>query len=379
MSANKQYQNRMDNQSHNGNGNGKGPYNGYGGNGHNSNGKTIYPIVEVRRAIQPRTYARRRPSLLPLVLLCSVVGLSIVLVMTSTRPSRVTQEISKSDAFRWGVNRAMSAAELTQTARSVQEWKQVSDWWQEAIELMQAVPKADENYSTATAKVDEYKTNLAYAQTRLKSAVSQPGAADLWGIGSRRAMVLKLQGKPVELERYDSICKEVLHYGRSQVELNNGFVTSYDDFDRNLKATSATLPTAVQSGQWDLGSTKADVLKIQGTPSRIAEYGYADLETLHYGSSTVDLANERVVGYNNRAGVLKVRTRPILTGGNASVWTPTSSREAVLQVQGTPTQISLSPSTCTETFYYGNSTVTLRNGFIAGYDNLDGNLRVKAQ
>jgi hypothetical protein len=374
----------MDNQSHNGNGNGKGHYNGYSGNGrngngHNENDKPLYPIVEVKRTIQPRTYARRRPSLLPLVFLCSVVGLGIVLVMTSTRPPKVTEEISKSDAFRWGVNRAMSAAELTQTARSAPEWQQVSDWWQEAIKLMQAVPKSDANYSTATAKIDEYQTNLAYAQTRLKSAVSQAGGADLWGIGSRRAMVLKLQGKPQEAERYDSICKEVLHYGRSQVELGNGFVTSYDDFDRNLKATSAILPTAVQAGRWDLGATKADVLKIQGTPSRIAEYGYADLETLHYGSSTVDLANERVVGYNNRAGILKVSTRPILPDGKATVWTPASSREAVLQVQGTPTQISLSPSTCTETFYYGNSTVTLRNGFIAGYDNLDGNLRVRAQ
>jgi hypothetical protein len=367
--------------------NGSNGYNGYGSsneysrNGYSSKGGAAYPLVEVRRTVQPQVYTKRSPSVLPLVSLCTAVCLGIVLVIWSARQPQLSDPIPKTEAFRWGVNRAMSAAELTQTAQTVKEWQQVVGWWQDAIKLMQTVPSSDQHHRTAVAKISEYQDNLRYAQGRSKEALSQSGAANLWGVGSRRALVLKLQGQPTKTERYDSICKEVFYYGSSQVEFNNGSVVQYDDFDRNLKATLTQVPAPRYQTYWDLGSAKAEVFRIQGTPNRIEQYDYSDLETLHYGNSTVEIEKQRVVGYDNRAQGLQVRTVPIQVNpnNNSPLWRLASSREDVLRVQGTPTRVLRSPSNCAETFYYGNSTVTFKNGFIAGYDNSDRNLSVQAQ
>lgn len=347
------------------------------------NGKVIYPIVEVRRVVQPRVYTRRYPSLLPLVFLCSMIGLGIVLFVNGTRQLETSKQVPRSEAFRWAVNRAMSAAELTQTAQSAKEWQQVANWWQEAVKLMQAVPKSDANHAVALAKITEYQNNLAYAQNRSAAAADQPAATkNLWGIGSRRAMILKLQGSPTEVDRYDSMCKEVLHYGKSRIELSNGMVTQYEDFDRKFKVSETEPPPSARSGSaWNLGSTKEDVFQIQGTPTRIVNYDYSDRETLYYGSSTVELTKQRVTGYSNEGGNLRVRIVPILSGneGAGNVWTLDSSREEILRVQGTPTQVLLDNSACSETFYYGSSSINFKNGFVAGYDNLDRNLRVKTR
>ena len=336
-------------------------------------------MLEVRPPIQP-PIQQRSSSLLALVALCSALALGTAVFIGSIQQPEPVRSIPKAEAFRWAVNRAMSAAELTQSAASVKEWQQVSDWWQEAIQLMQTVPISDQRYDVAVARVPEYQANLRYAEKRAQEARNQPATADLWGVGSRRAAVLKLQGKPTSTERYDSLCKEILQYGKSQVEFRNGLVVRYSDIDRNLKASATELPApSTQAGFWDVGSTKETVFQIQGTPSRVAQYDYSDQETLYYGDSTIDLSSERVTGYDNRDRNLKVQMTPVLTAGSSSVWTTDAPREEVLRVQGTPTQVMLNPSTCAETLYYGSSVVNLRNGFIAGYDNLDRNLRVQAK
>lgn len=337
--------------------------------------------MQVRRPV-PLLAARRSSSLLGLITLCSALALGTAVFIGSIQQSEPVRPIPKEEAFRWAVNRAMSAAELTQSARSLKEWQQVADWWQEAIQLMQTVPLSDPRHDVAVAKVDEYQTNLRYAEKRTQEAQNQPATAEIWGVGSRRAAVLKLQGQPTSTERYDSLCKEILQYGKSQVELRNGLVVRYTDTDRNLRASATELPApAVQAGLWDVGSTKETVFEVQGTPSRVAQYDYSEQETLYYGNSTIDLLSERVTGYDNQDRNLKVQMQPILTtdDSRSPVWTTDSHREDVLRVQGTPTQVTLNPSTCTETFYYGDSMVTLKNGFIAGYDNLGRNLRVQAK
>lgn len=345
------------------------------------NGRGTYPLLETRRIVQPRIYTSRSPSLLPLIVLCLAVGLAAAIFMQSTRQPESPTAVPDEAAFRLAVNRAMSAAELTQTAQSPKEWKQVTTWWEEAIQLMHNVPASDTNYKVAQAKVEEYQNNLQYAQGRLQTAPTQSPVDSLWGIGARRALVLKIQGQPVSTDRYDAICKEVLYYDKSQVELNNGIVVNYEDFDHKLKAVppNTPLPSSTASSTWDLGSTKDDVFRIQGTPTRVVNYEYSERETLYYGSSTVELAKQQVIGYRNEGGNLRVRTVPINSNpANGNLWTLSSSREDVLRVQGTPTEVRLEPSSCTETLYYGNSTVALKNGFISGYDNFDNNLRVKA-
>lgn len=355
------------------------------GNGKSeTNGKGTHPMIEVRRAPTP-VYSRRSPSLLPWLALCLAASLGFIVFMQDTQPPDQSSDvIPESEAFRWAVNRAMNAAELTQSAQSAAEWQQVTTWWQESIKLMQAVPKSDANHTVAVAKIGEYQKNLEYAQRKLKQGSSQPvSGKGLWSIGSRRASVIKVQGEPTEIDRYDSICKEVLYYGKSEVELNNGVVARYEDFNRNLKVaeTDAPILPPADGFSWNLGSTKAQIFDIQGTPTRLISYDYSERETLYYSDSTIELSKERVIGYNNVTGNLRVRVLPIWVNSDqpSNVWTLESSREQLLRVQGTPTQIVSDAPACTEMFRYGDSTVNLKNGFISGYDNLDKNLRVKAQ
>ncbi|QSJ16962.1 hypothetical protein JYQ62_35775 [Nostoc sp. UHCC 0702] len=83
-------------------------------------------------------------------------------------PSAVSSEsptfIPKSDNFREAVNQAISASNLTQSAKTQDEWKIIVHQWQAAIALMKKVPSSSPNYSIAQQKITEYQRNLSYAQ-----------------------------------------------------------------------------------------------------------------------------------------------------------------------------------------------------------------------
>jgi hypothetical protein len=75
------------------------------------------------------------------------------------------------DIFGEAVNKAMSAATITQSAKSKEDWNLVVSQWQEAIALMKTVPASSSNYTVAQKKAVEYQSNLDYAKQR--AAVSQ--------------------------------------------------------------------------------------------------------------------------------------------------------------------------------------------------------------
>lgn len=79
----------------------------------------------------------------------------------------------QTDTFKQAVNKAMTAANLTQVAKSQDEWKKVVSEWQEAIALMKSVRYSSPNYPVAQQKIVEYQRNLNYAQ---KNAVERRSA-----------------------------------------------------------------------------------------------------------------------------------------------------------------------------------------------------------
>lgn len=83
---------------------------------------------------------------------------------TTESPSNETIQDSTTDPFRDAVNRATTAAELAQTAKTSEEWFNVANAWQQAIDLMESVPQSNPNYEVAQQKAKEYQTNKAYAQ-----------------------------------------------------------------------------------------------------------------------------------------------------------------------------------------------------------------------
>jgi hypothetical protein len=370
----------------NGNGYSNGYSNGNGngnGNGYRNGGSHAPPVLERRWRNLSRVPTRRSLPLLPVAVLCMAIGLAIgIATLKDTNIANLQPTPSQVDAFRWAVNRAMSAAEVTQTAQTKDEWNTVVDWWKEAIRLMQSVSRTSPNYELAQEKVKEYQENLAYAQQQSKAREDVAIAAtQLWTKGSRRADVLRLQGDPTQTNRYDALCQEVLNYGSSTVNLNNGIVESFEDVDRNLKTAKDTvLTSAIASNDqsWTLGSSKDEVFRVQGTPDRVVNYDAPSKEILHYGGSTIEITNGRVTGYANLGGNLRVTVHPLPVQKPASYWSPGAERNQIFQVQGTPSAVSLDNTVCGEELRYGSSTVNLRNGVVAGYENISNNLSVRA-
>ena len=278
------------------------------------------------------------------------------------------------DPFNQGSRQAMSAAELTQTAKYREEWSRVAILWQQALTQMESVPASHPNYDVARQKQVEYARNLQYAQSNVNSrAPSNPSAQPYWTIGSDRELVMAVQGMPLRMVQYSNSCKEMMYYGNSVVELKNGYVVDFSDLDGNLKVLGdgrVALSFQSSPNTWAVGASQAEVFNVQGTPTRTSTF--QDAVTLHYGDSIVQLVSDRVVGYDNTGGNLQVSMVPATAQSQTVVnaWTIGSSRTEVLQaLQATPSAVSRLDNNCKEVFNFGNSKVTFRQGLVTEYIN----------
>lgn len=77
------------------------------------------------------------------------------------------------DPFADAVSLASSAFQLGQSARSQDDWSLVARRWQQAVDLLAAVPKSSANYATAQTKLSEYRRNLTYAQQQANKPIDQ--------------------------------------------------------------------------------------------------------------------------------------------------------------------------------------------------------------
>ncbi|MGF1518616.1 MAG: hypothetical protein ACFCVB_12535 [Nodosilinea sp.] len=287
--------------------------------------------------------------------------------------------------FRQGAEQAMSAAELTQTAEFSEEWAEVALLWQQAIAFMQAVPKASPDSPLAQEKVTEYERNLQYAQSNVASRASRaPNDKTYWTLGSDRDLVLAIQGTPSQTMQFQTSCQQTLRYGDSVVELNNGYVKQYNNLDGSLRVLAdgpMVLSAQAAPGSWTLGSSEAEVVQIQGTPTRQEQYTSNRFTTLHFGKSSVMFENGQVISYLNSDDTLKVALQlpPLSQGrGVPEFWSMGSSRAEVLQVEGqTPVAISRNDNNCEEVFYFRQGEVTFRQGVVSGYRNQGQTLQVR--
>ena len=75
------------------------------------------------------------------------------------------------DTYKFALNKAYSAAKLSQSARAMSDWEFVVSRWQEAINLLKTIEGSDER---ASKKIAEYSKNLAYAQQRASQIPQAP-------------------------------------------------------------------------------------------------------------------------------------------------------------------------------------------------------------
>ncbi len=92
-----------------------------------------------------------------------------VLVTPSPVASESPTVLLQTDTFREAVSKAINAANLTQSAKSPDEWRTVVSQWQAAIALMKTVQSSSPNYLVAQQKIKEYQKNINYAE---KNAVA---------------------------------------------------------------------------------------------------------------------------------------------------------------------------------------------------------------
>lgn len=181
-------------------------------------------------------------------------------------------------------------------------------------------------------------------------------------LGSTEAEVLRIQGPPSRVHG------QVWSYGLSEVHFREGRVWRYNNFDQSLKVR--VLPSVIVSGNepefFTVGSTKDEVLRVQGTPTRIEGNRWT------YGFSEVRFKGGTVEDYDNYFGNLKVRILP----SEASAVTPPrnhftigSSQNEVLAVQGTPTSIQ------GNFWFYHLSNILFRDGKVQHVVDAAGNLR----
>ncbi|OYD92942.1 hypothetical protein CDG76_19745 [Nostoc sp. 'Peltigera membranacea cyanobiont' 210A] len=115
-------------------------------------------------------FSSRFSEILPLTSQSSTqIPSNPVLVTPSPVASESPTVLLQTDTFREAVSKAINAANLTQSAKSPDEWKTVVSQWQAAIALMKTVPSSSPNYVVAQQKIIEYQKNINYAE---KNAVA---------------------------------------------------------------------------------------------------------------------------------------------------------------------------------------------------------------
>jgi outer membrane protein assembly factor BamE (lipoprotein component of BamABCDE complex) len=213
-------------------------------------------------------------------------------------------------------------------------------------------------------KVKEF-SNTGKLKIRL-SPQSTTGET-FYTIGSSKDDVLNIQGTPSSISEYGNTSK--WYYGSSRIEFINNKVKEFSNTGKlNIKMN----PQIKTDGTFfTIGSSKDDVLNIQGTPSSISEYG--NTSNWYYGSSRIEFINNKVKEFSN-IGKLNIKMNPQnMTDGR--FFTIGSSKDDVLNIQGTPSSISEYGNT--SNWYYGSSRIEFSKNLVKEYINSSNNLKIK--
>ena len=183
---------------------------------------------------------------------------------------------------------------------------------------------------------------------------------DYFTVGSTKDEVLAVQGSP------DSFTDTRWEYGSlSWVRFENGLVTDWNntDYDKLKARLEPSRPVSPSPGYFTVGSTKDEVLAVQGSPDSFTDTRW------EYGSlSWVRFENGLVTDWNNTDyDKLKARLEPSRpVSPSPGYFTVGSTKDEVLAVQG-------SPDSFTDTRWeYGSlSWVRFENGLVTDWNNTD--------
>ena len=183
---------------------------------------------------------------------------------------------------------------------------------------------------------------------------------DYFTVGSTKDEVLAVQGTP------DSFTDTRWEYGSfSWVRFRSGLVTDWNntDYDKLKARLEPSGPVSPSLGYFTVGSTKDEVLAVQGTPDSFTDTRW------EYGSfSWVRFRSGLVTDWNNTDyDKLKARLEPSgPVSPSLGYFTVGSTKDEVLAVQGTPDSF-----TDTRWEYGSFSWVRFRSGLVTDWNNTD--------
>ena len=201
--------------------------------------------------------------------------------------------------------------------------------------------------------------------------------------GSHQDDVLRLQGTPTGIQRYEALGRETWSYGLSRVTISTRTRTVLDWSNHGGQLKVSLLPgnNATDATTFTRGSHQDDVLRLQGTPTDIQRYEALGRETWSYGLSSVTISarTRTVLDWSNHGGQLKVSLLPGNNATDATTLTRGSHQDDVLRLQGTPTDIQHYEALGRETWSYGLSSVTIstRTRTVLDWSNHGGQLKVR--
>ncbi|MDR3568026.1 MAG: DnaJ domain-containing protein [Syntrophobacteraceae bacterium] len=215
--------------------------------------------------------------------------------------------------------------------------------------------------SEETKRAAQTKTALSPRLAPPARSLPEPRlSGDYFTLGSSDSRVVKVQGRPTRIQG------DTWVYGVSEVNFRNGRVCGYNNFDGSLRVK---IEPWAHGGRYTdhitIGSSKNQVLLVQGTPGRIEGNRW------YYGFAELTFQDGLVAGYDNYFGTLKIRLEPSTLsgrGGSDGFFTQGSTPGEVLAVQGTPTAVH------GKRWSYNFDYVFFRDGRVSGVIDADGAL-----
>ena len=219
----------------------------------------------------------------------------------------------------------------------------------------------------------------------LPPAGTTPRLADVESFtrGSNEDEVLRIQGTPTRIQRYDAFGYEDWYYGLNKVSISIATrrVTEWSNSTGALKVRMVPGANVTGSEFFSRGSHEDEVLRIQGTPTRIQRYEAFGYEDWYYGLNkvSISMATRRVTEWSNSTGALKVRMVPGANVTGSEFFSRGSHEDDVLRIQGTPTRIQRYDAFGYEDWYYGLNKVTISMATrrVTEWSNSTGALKVR--
>ena len=210
---------------------------------------------------------------------------------------------------------------------------------EEPAALSEQTDESVENAETATEEA------AATARITRTSRSVPPPSPGMFTIGSSKRDVMKVQGEP------EQVRAGLFRYGFSTVFFENDRVSGWHETPDTPLKVELKPSREYTLDYFTLGSTRDEVLAVQGTPDHYRDMG----REFRYGESRITFEGGRVTSWHQHANhPLRVRLLPRVSA-NVDFFTYQSTRDVVLSVQGTPDHFS------ENTFHYGYSTVKFEN------------------